>query len=325
MSDDNKPPRKDPLARAFLVVVAIVLIVGAALAVRAALSQRGSATTPSSASSATSGAAPSTIGARIRSGIDSFLHMIADMQAPPPEPPVPAPAQRRAMAPATPATPAPLPALAQTSDPQRTYRQAAAPDGPQVAVVPADGQWTYDVYFGPAWQKSGQLRYSTRIQVEQSAKGGALNKLGSNMSWTPVGGQTTSWYFGIVEADHPSHANTRFPGFFMHAAYLPQSMQAGNRLFWEFPWQGGGNGQVRRFDMRVIGWETVQVQAGEFQAVHLDGKLQYVDKDSIKAEVRYAIWYAPRARQVVRVLWLGRAPDESSAEMIAELASFKAP
>ena len=99
----------------------------------------------------------------------------------------------------------------------------------------------------------------------------------------------------------------------------------GSRLLWEFPWQGGGNGQVRRFDMRVVNWENVTVPAGTFSAVHLEGRLQYVDKEAIKAEVRYGLWYAPQAKQVVRVLWLGRSPDEGSAEMIAELATYSAP
>ena len=330
---DKTDGKRDPLARVFLIVVAILLLVGATLAVRALLAQRSAAPASSAAPAARPSAAPAglaEIGQQIRGGIDGVLRMLSDKQSnsgqqqPAPRPPVQAPPQQRANAGA--AAPAQPPATPTQSDPQRNFPAATAPNGPQVTAVPVDGKWSYDVFFGPGWQKGGQLSYSTHRKVDSSsAKAGAQDKVGSNMSWTSNGGQTTSWYFGIVEADHPSHANTRFPGFFMHAAYLPQSMQAGNRILWEFPWQGGAAGQVRRFDMRVAGWETVKVPAGEFQAVHLDGKLQYVDKDAVKAEVRYAIWYAPKARQVVRVLWLGRSPDESSGEMIAELASFSAP
>jgi hypothetical protein len=332
MNDDTDQAggKQDPLARIFLIVVAILLIIGIALGVRALLVQRSTAPASTAATTARPATASESfpgLGQRMRAGIDELSRLLSDMQSPtaprPPEPPVQVPPQRSAD-PGSAAAPAKPPAT-QANDPQRSFPAAAAPTGPQVIAVPADGNWSYDIFFGPGWQKNGQLRYSTHLKAEQSTKGVAQSKVGSNMSWTPNGGQTTSWYFGIVEADHPSHANTRFPGFFMHAAYLPQSLQAGNRILWEFPWQGGGTGQVRRFDMRVVGWETVKVPAGEFTAVHLDGKLQYVDKDAAKSEVRYAIWYAPRAKQVVRVLWLGRSPDESSAEMIAELASFNAP
>jgi hypothetical protein len=323
--------RKDPLARIFLIVVAIMLIIGAALALRTLLARPQSAPAkPAASAPARQSPGPDALTEwtqRIKTGIDDFISSLGDRQTQPGDAPAPKrPASTGSAAPATPPTKPPVAApVTPPADPQRAYATAAAPGGSQVVAVPVDGKWAYDVFFGPTWQKNGQLRYSTHRNKDPSAKAGAQDKVGSNMSWAPNSGQPTSWYFGIVEADHPSHANTRFPGFFMHPPYLPQSMQAGNRLLWEFPWQGGGSGQVRRFDMRVVGWETVKVPAGEFTAVHLEGKLQYVDKDAVKAEVRYAIWYAPRAKQVVRVLWLGRSPDESSAEMIAELASFNAP
>jgi hypothetical protein len=318
--------RTDPLGRTFLIVVGIMLIVGAALALRALLARPQAApATPAASTQARQAPGPDGLTEwtrRIKTGIDDFISMLGDRQTQPGDTPAAPVPKRPANAGATTVA---KPPVTSPGDPQRAYATLAAPGGSQVVAVPVDGRWAYDVFFGPAWLKSGQLRYSTHRKVDPSAKAGAQDKVGSNMSWTPNGGQSTSWYFGIVEADHPSHANTRLPGFFMHTAYLPQSMQAGNRLLWEFPWQGGGSGQVRRFDMRVVGWEAVKVPAGEFQAVHLDGKLQYVDKDAVKAEVRYAIWYAARAKQVVRMLWLGRSPDESSSEMIAELASFNAP
>lgn len=329
MENDAPGRKKDPLAFAFLAIVTLLLLAGIVLGARALLAQRSSSPPPSTATSASPKGQPppatdalAALNQRITAGIAEFMLALKSMQSPNTDPPVQPQQQRRANAGA--AAPARPPAT-QQSDPQRAYTAAPAPVASQVVAVPADGKWAYDVFFGPGWQKNGQLRYSTQRQVEQTAKSGPQNKVGSSMSWAPNAGQVSTWNFGIVEADHPSHANTRFPGFFMHAAYLPQTLQAGNRILWEFPWQGGGTGQLRRFDMRVVGWENVKVQAGEFNAVHLDGKLQYVDKDAVKAEVRYALWYSPRAKQVVRVLWLGRAPDESSAEMIAELASFSAP
>jgi len=37
-------------------------------------------------------------------------------------------------------------------------------------------------------------------------------------------------------------------------------------------------------------------------AARMDGTLRYVDSDSVKAEVLYSLWYAPRAQQVVRLV-----------------------
>ena len=231
--------------------------------------------------------------------------------------------QRKQPAPAPKPPPAaqPIPQAGATADPERAYPATTAPAAPQVRPPPADASWNYDVFFGPGWQKSGQLAYQTKLEDK--------GKLGANMTWTPSGGQPTTWFLGIVEADHPSHANTRFPGFFMHAAYFPQSLVPGSRLLWEYPWPGGDvrkqSQRVRRYDMKVMAWERVVAPAGEFDAARLEGTLQYVDGDSVKAEVRYALWYAPRAKQVVRVRWMGRAPDEGNGEMVAELATLRLP
>lgn len=42
---------------------------------------------------------------------------------------------------------------------------------------------------------------------------------------------------GTFAAGHPSHVNTRFPGFFMHASYFPPSLKEGQRLALGWPWQ----------------------------------------------------------------------------------------
>ena len=109
------------------------------------------------------------------------------------------------------------------------------------------GLWIYEVSFGPGWQYAGQLYY----QTEPAEHG----KLGARMSWTPNGGSTSTWFLGIVEANHATHGNTRFPGFFMHAAYFPPVLATGDRLTWEFPWSEADGtrrqGKVRRFDRFV--------------------------------------------------------------------------
>jgi len=97
----------------------------------------------------------------------------------------------------------------------------------------------------------------------------------------------------------------------------------GERLRWELPWlyagPAGEPGWVRRYDMKVMGWEKVEVPAGTFDAARLEGTLRYVEPEKTSFEIRYTLWYAPAARQVVRVLWLGVAPDETHPETIAEL------
>lgn len=303
----------DPLARVFLIAVAVLFFLGVVMGLRVLL------TTDTEPTRTTTTSTPGIAEAMHRRFIEA-MNVISDIltntapqtEAPPPR----QPPQTSHKAPA--ASSALEPAMT-TGDPKRAYDSLPTPKGPQVSTVPAGGRWTYDVFFGPCWQMNGQLQYSTQQQTENKIT------VGANMSWIPNGGQPTTWFLGVMEPDHPSHANTRFPGFFMHPVYLPPSPQPGSLVVWEFPWQGGGKAQMRRFDMRVAGWESVTVPAGVFDAVHLQGTLRYVDSEVVKAEVRYELWYAPKARQIVRLLWLGRAPEEAAAEMIAELAGFTLP
>lgn len=38
-------------------------------------------------------------------------------------------------------------------------------------------------------------------------------------------------------AGHPTHANTRFPGFFMHPSDFRLPLEPGQKLSWSWPWQ----------------------------------------------------------------------------------------
>jgi hypothetical protein len=314
----SSPKRLDSLAIAFLAIVALMFVVGAVLGLRALFSQTAQLPTGAQPAAVQSLAALSEAARRAADELAARVQQLASGllgEAPAP----PAPSKQKA--PRAAPQPPPKPATAGASDPKRAYPAIAVPPAPHVPALPANATWTYDVFFGPAWQKTGQLHYRTQTSEQ--------GKLGARMSWTPNGGQTSNWFLGIFNADHASHANTRFPGFFMHPAYFPQTLAPGSRLLWEFPWQGGDalrqDGRVRRYDMRVVAWERVALPAGEFDAVRMEGKLLYVESESVKAEVAYALWYAPRAKQVVRLRWIGRAPDESSAEMIAELAAYHGP
>jgi len=309
------PWHRDPYALGFIALLVVVAVIGIVLLVRVLLSPQ-----PSPAVAERSGApakgAPATQQGEVENALAAALARLHRVTRE-----VAGRVRETLQEKPTTGAPARLPAKI---DPARAYPPLAAnqiPAAPHVLPVPANATWTYDVAFGPAWQTAGRLNYVTL----PAAPGTPLQ---ATMSWTPSGGQTATWNLGVVAANHPSHANTRFPGFFMHAAYLPEQLQTGNQLKWEFPWQGGNaaqTGRVRRYEMTVTGWERVRVPAGEFDAARLEGTLRYVEGEAVRAEVRYHLWYAPRAKQVVRLVWKGRAPDESGSEMMAELAAYRAP
>ena len=309
------PWHRDPYALGFIALLIVVSIIGVALLIRVLLSPQPSPAVAEK-SIAPAKAAPATQqgeGQNALAAALARLHLVTREVA----------GRVRETLQGTPSANAPT-RLPAKIDPTRAYPALAAnliPAAPHVLPVPANATWAYDISFGPQWGKAGQLLYQTMPQAQ--------GQVGANMTWVPTGAQATTWFLGIVEAKHPSHANTRFPGFFMHAAYLPAQLQTGSKLQWEFPWQGGDAarqaGRVRRYEMAVAGWERVRVPAGEFEAARLEGTLRYVEGEAVRAEVRYRLWYSPRVKQVVRLVWIGRAPDESGTEMIAELAAYRAP
>lgn len=316
--------RRDPLVGVFVVLVVLMLIAGITLGI-SALRTRDAAPP-----AVRSGGEDSVerIKRSLLAQIDALLQEDVPRQQPPATPAKPPAARnktdnakRDATAPT--ATPAPS-----TADPARVFAAIDPPAGAQVLPVPMDAKWRYNVYFGPGFDKAGELRYETYRLGASASKlvpQADMGKIGANMHWAPNSGNVSSWFFGVIEPDHPSHANTRFPGFFMHASYIPRTVAAGGRVIWEVPWQGGGRNQARRWDMRSEGWQMLELPAGRFAALHLKGKLQYVDNEVVKAEIDYSLWYSPAARQVVRVVWQGRAPDEGNTQMIVELGSFSAP
>lgn len=313
------PKRRDSLAIAILAIAALMFVVGVVLALRALLSQTTEPSTGTQPVAAPSLSALTESARRAANQLAARVRQLASLGEAPAPPAPSKPSARKD--PGAARQSSPTPATPGANDPKRLYPAIAEPPAPHVRALPANATWTYDVFFGPAWQRTGQLRYQTQ-RVEQG-------KLGATMSWTPDGGQISTWFLGIVEADHPSHGNTRFPGFFMHPAYLPKRLAPGSHLSWEFPWQSGDAapqaGRVRRYDLKVAAWERVSLPAGEFDAVRIAGKLTYFEAQSVKATVAYTLWYAPRAKQVVRLRWLGRAPDEANGQMIAELAAYRGP
>jgi len=315
------PWHRDPYALGFIALLVVVAVIGIALLVRVVVSPLPSPPV-SEKSGAPAKAAPVTQQGEGQNPVAAALarlHLVTREVA----------GRVRATLQGTPSGGAPV-RLPAKNDPERSYPALATeeiPAAPHVLPVPANGNWTYDVAFGPAWQTAGRLNYVT-LPAAPGTPPTSRAPVQATMSWTPSGGQTSTWNLGVVAANHPTHANTRFPGFFMHAAYLPEQLQAGQPLKWEFPWQGGNaaqTGRVRRYEMTVTGWERVRVPAGVFDTARLEGTLRYVEGETVRAEVRYHLWYAPRAKQVVRLVWKGRAPDESGTEMMAELAAHRLP
>ncbi len=312
-------PKRDPYVMGFFALLAIALLLGVGLALKAFIDFEPAPKEPA-ADRGESGLARlgTSIQQTAREVHNRIRSQVAELSGATPRPSQPA-TSSGSKAPAPPQAGSGI-----KSDPASAYAAIAAPaQGPHARPVPANGNWTYKVFFGPSWEATGQLSYRTR-------PGAANAPPESEMSWQPNGGQAHTWNFGTVAANHPSHGNTRFPGFFMHAAYLPETLATGTTLQWNFPWQGGNASlppaeRVRRYAFKVAGWERVKVVGGEFDAARLEGKLSYLEKDAVRAEVEYTLWYAPAARQVVRLRWMGRAPDEGSAQMIAELAALSLP
>jgi hypothetical protein len=155
---------------------------------------------------------------------------------------------------------------------------------------------------------------------------GAENAIEVQTEFRHAGG-TSKFRLGTFAPNHPSHVQVRFPGFFMHAAYLKLPLEQGTPVEWGWAWQLPDNrvrdGRLKRYRGVVAGWETVAVPAGRFRAARIDADLYYVDEGRIQASARETLWYAPDVRQFVKVVREGRTPDESGNRIVAELAEYR--
>ena len=181
-------------------------------------------------------------------------------------------------------------------------------------VLQAGRTWRYAVTVEPPAWRDITLTYRTQ---REGAGIGVLT------DFVHAGGKM-NFHLGIFAPGHPSHTNTRFPGFFMHASYLRLPLLAGQRFSWEWPWQGGtGAGRIKRYEGVVARWEDVQVPAGTFPAAVIVADLYYIEAGKVRAQARETIWYAPKAFQTVKVVRDGATPDEASRRIVAELVEFR--
>ena len=197
-------------------------------------------------------------------------------------------------------------------------KPAAKPASPSIAAGTAarlepGHSWLYAVTVEPPLWRDVTLTY--RTQNENGA-------IGVLTDFRYAGGQM-NFHLGIFAPGHPTHANTRFPGFFMYASYFRLPLLAGQRLSWEWSWQGAGAGRVKRYEGVVARWEEVRVPAGTYAAAVIEADLYYIQAGKVQAQTRETIWYAPKAFQVVKVVRDGGTPDEGSRRIVAELAEFR--
>lgn len=228
----------------------------------------------------------------------------ATAQKPAPPAKKPPPAQAAAPVVATPAPPA----------------SGALRTGPALAE---GARFVYAVSLEPPVWRNAELAYRVHRQPD--------GRTGVEMAFEHGVGERSrmTWNLGVFAPGDPGHANVRYPGFFMHAAYFPRSLEAGRRFSWTYPWQAAGGalrpGRERRFDAVVVGPEVVVVPAGRFEATRIDVTLSYVEGGRAEAMVRETLWYARAAGQLVKVLREGRSPDEGAQHIVSELKSFSRP
>jgi hypothetical protein len=73
--------------------------------------------------------------------------------------------------------------------------------------------------------------------------------------------------------------------------------------------------------VKVIGWETVKTQAGEFKALKISSESQFIGRGGYGSSNQVTQWYAPEVRRIVRAEtkgFGGAARDE-----VVELVSYK--
>ena len=186
-----------------------------------------------------------------------------------------------------------------------------APAG--AATLEAGHTWRYAVVVEPpAWR---DITLTYRTQREASG-------IGVLTDFVHAGGKM-NFHLGTFAAGHPSHENTRFPGFFMYAAYLAQPLAVGQRIAFEWHWQGKSAGSVKRFEGQVMAWEDLQLPGGKLNAAKVEGTLTYREDGQFRGGARETFWYAPRVSQIVKIVRDGRTPDEGSSRIVAELAEYR--
>lgn len=224
----------------------------------------------------------------------------------------------------------PKPAVVLRPAPQSAPFGGQGVPQPQPAPVPtqlmaqygAGRRWHYRVSVEPALWRDAMLIYRVADRDGVRSVDTDFTYKGGNMSFR----------LGVFAAGHPSHANVRFPGFFMHAAYLDRPLEIGQRFLWEWPWQLPGGevraGRSKRYDGVVKAWQTlpaypsVKAPHDTFVVARIEATLSYIEAGEQRARAHEVLWYSPRYLQVVKVIREGITPDEGAHLIVADLVRF---
>jgi hypothetical protein len=215
--------------------------------------------------------------------------------------------------PASPAPRSPPPAAAARPSPPAGAAQGPVPAKKPPAGLPTRSYWRYEVSVEPPIWTRATLSYLSWV----SQADGAL-KINADFQHSQG---AMRFELGTFDAGHPSHANTRFPGFFLYPSYFELPLRIGQKLSWGWAWQPVAPGRMKRYEGRVVRMEEVTVPAGKFRAAVIEADLQYIEAGQVRAQARETIWYVPEV-QIVKVVREGRTPDEASARIVAELKQF---
>lgn len=189
---------------------------------------------------------------------------------------------------------------------------------PAGRLIPEVGRtWRYTVEVEPPVWRDITLTYRTVQEGKALAVRGDFRHAEGGMAFN----------LGVLAPRHPSHASVRFPGFFMHVAYLEFPLKQGQSVSWEWPWQLPDRNvradRIKRYRGTVAGWQKLGVPAGQYTVVRIDAMLEYIEGGRVQASARETLWIAPNIRQVVKVVREGKAPDEGAERIVAELVEFK--
>lgn len=229
--------------------------------------------------------------------------------------------------------PKPKPRPPVVAKPPVVFESQAAPPAIAGDPVPSEliaqhgtgGHWMYRVTVEPPLWRDATLRY--RIDERGGEKQVATHFL--------YAGGEMNFRLGTLAANHPSHANSRFPGFFLYAAYLDQPLHVGKSFTWEWPWQLPNGqiraGRVKRYVAVVKEWgnisapPSVKAPMNLFAVARIDTTLHYIEDGVQRAMAVERFWYAPRYMQIVRIVREGKTPDESVHSIVAELVEHAHP
>lgn len=179
--------------------------------------------------------------------------------------------------------------------------------------IEAGHAWRYGVVVDPPIWRDITLTYRTQREGEG---------IGVLTDFLYAGGKS-NFHLGIFSPGHPTHANTRFPGFFMYAAYLKPPFWVGQEITFGWHWQGKSAGSVKRFTGVVVSLTDVKVPAGTYRAALIEGSWTYLEDGNFRAGAFERFWYAPDVLQIVKIYRFGITPDEGSKQIDAELAEYR--